>query len=504
VMENQPLPEGPDALATRLQRWYRNQGYAAAVVEASFDESTRTLKVTIREGRVDEILFQGIRQQHAERFASEFAIQPGDVYNTREVRTAVDALLAVSRGAIVTGAVAPAYDEPSPEKDGRWRPPFALVDIEGRNVLVVALRERSGAGGWLFGTDGREDSFSPVDGLNAAVGFQATAFDHSSFNNVYVRGFVSYKFSRETSGYSAGLERPFLPSGRLFLGAEIHDLTASDDHWRLSPVEQSLMAVGFKETFKDYYRRRGYQVHAAVLLHPAHEAVVQWRDERHQALDNETGFSLFRRDTEYRANEPAAGGRLRAVLFGYAWESRGFQVRSPGDAYQRHLLERLHGSPRPRVPGWRAEWSSEVAVPGWGGDFEFSRHILNIRRYERLSPRQDLNGRLIVGWSGGTLPPQREFAVGGVGSVRGHTFKESSGEALTVANFEYLFGSNLRGVFFFDAGRVFRPLRGSHDGWLTAAGAGVELRNSIRLEAAWPLGGASRSLHLYVRLQPPF
>ena len=46
------------------------------------------------------------------------------------------------------------------------------------------------------------------------------------------------------------------------LGAELHDLTDTQDHWLLSTEENSLDAVLFRRDFRDYYRRTGFSVYA--------------------------------------------------------------------------------------------------------------------------------------------------------------------------------------------------------------------------------------------------
>ena len=73
-----------------------------------------------------------------------------------------------------------------------------------------------------------------------------------------------------------------------------------------------------------------------------------------------------------------------------------------------------------------------------------------------ISEHQNVGVRAIRGWSGGVLPPQRLFAIGGIGSVHGYEFKEQIGDALTLVNLEYELGwrGGLKAIGFFDAGRV--------------------------------------------------
>ena len=94
-----------------------------------------------------------------------------------------------------------------------------------------------------------------------------------------------------------------------------------------------------------------------------------------------------------------------------------------------------------------------------GSDFDFRRHIVSGRARVPLSPHQDFGARVIGGWSDGVLPPQRQFAIGGLGSVHGYGFKEAVGSSLALVNLEYGIGwrngPKLFGLF--DAGRVTSP-----------------------------------------------
>ena len=83
------------------------------------------------------------------------------------------------------------------------------------------------------------------------------------------------------------------------------------------------------------------------------------------------------------------------------------------------------------------EWTSELADHGLGGDARFDRHILNIRGYLAFSDRQLFSGRAIVGLSNGDLPLERQFSLGGIGTIHGYAFKEVSGTGMALMNGEY-------------------------------------------------------------------
>jgi len=68
-------------------------------------------------------------------------------------------------------------------------------------------------------------------------------FDHTRFNHTFIAGHLSYKVASERAGYTLGFERPLFGATKLYVGGEVHDLTASDDMWRASSSEASLAAL---------------------------------------------------------------------------------------------------------------------------------------------------------------------------------------------------------------------------------------------------------------------
>jgi len=67
----------------------------------------------------------------------------------------------------------------------------------------------------------------------------------------------------ESAGYSLGFERPFFNKTKLYIGGELHDLTASDDQWQVSGGEASIASFAARRSYRDYYRQRGQQPSAS-------------------------------------------------------------------------------------------------------------------------------------------------------------------------------------------------------------------------------------------------
>jgi hypothetical protein len=478
-----------DAIAREIRDQYRDDGYTFAAATAGFDQGTGTLTITIDEGRFDGIEVVGVGDAARKRVLEDLALAPGEVFNASQANRALEQALSYAQGAIA-----------------RAEPTFTLFDTAGTRVLQVALRTRDQRIGAIVGTLGREDWYSPVDEVNVGFGLHGTLFDKAAFNHTYWSAFATRKSGPHRFGYSVGLERAFLPNGLLQVGGGIHDLTASDDKWRLGDLEQALVALTFRNTFRDYYRRKGYQLHAAVRPSSLHELVLAWRDDAHLPLPNATTFGFFRDDHPFRANAIAQPGDLRALVLAYTFDSRTLD-NAPAGRYSRHLFDNLFTDWTERQQGVRVEWRSELAPAAFSDDFDFSRHVATARAWWEPTGRRTVSGRLIAGFSRGTLPEQRVFALGGIGTVRGYQFKEEAGTGMLLMNGELRqrFGrSQVAGLVFFDTGRVFEPLTASSARWLNGVGVGLEIPGGSRVEFGWRLDDVPHSLQVLFRLRPTF
>src|SRR5262245_61668735 len=84
VRSGEPLPIGVDRiddLAARIVRHYRDEGYTFANVKAAFDTTAGVLSFTVDEGVIGGVEFTGVDDQLKRRFADEFAMRAGDVFN---------------------------------------------------------------------------------------------------------------------------------------------------------------------------------------------------------------------------------------------------------------------------------------------------------------------------------------------------------------------------------------------------------------------------------------
>ncbi len=128
-----------------------------------------------------------------------------------------------------------------------------------------------------------------------------------------------------------------------------------------------------------------------------------------------------------------------------------------------------------------------------------------------VGQHQNIGARAIGGWSEGTLPPQRLFAIGGIGSVHGYDFKSATGDTLALMNLEYEIGwkSGPSLVAFLDAGRVTSRLTpgalppGVDTPWMKGVGWGIGL-GSMRIDFGYKLDTLPSSPQVLVRFGRTF
>jgi len=518
VRVGEPMAATPEQVSSRVEHVYREEGYTFAHATTDFDPSSGALTITIDEGVIDAVEFDGIDDRLADTFSKDFALRAGDVFNIARARQALDALLRPTRGAVTPNRTT--FSNPSNifhdtrelrERHGT----FDVIDRGGQRVLIVGLREPAGRFKVSPNLGNREDWFTPVDGFVPALDVGAVAFEHGRFNHTFVAGHVSVKTASHELGYALGVERPLFSARKLFVSAEFHDLTATDDAWQVSSSEASLAAMGPRRSYRDYYRRRGVQVSAAYRVDARLEVFAALRGERHAALEATSDFSLWNGDEAFRPNLAARAGRLNALVFGASVDSLGYDRESLDTTYRRHQFETPFGRHLADPTGkgdatsmWRIDWTSEISSPGLlGGDFDFRRHILSGRGRVMASEHQEVTARVIAGWSDGELPPQRQFAVGGIGSVHGYGFKESTGATLQLINLEYAVGwhNGVQLIAFVDAGHtsVARSIAATEAPWLKGAGWGIGL-GPFRVDFGYKLAGSSHPVQVLLRLGRTF
>ncbi len=300
--------------------------------------------------------------------------------------------------------------------------------------------------------------------------------------------------------YGAQLEQPLIPPGRIALGVSMVRCTDHSELQQVEDVENSLALLFGRQDYRDYFEREGVGAYLSWRVPDFSTVSVHVRNDDYRSLPLDRGTrSFFQRKRDLRPNPEVDEG-----------EAHGLVVR----------LERLpHRTHRTRAGLYH--WVDLVRMGGtWGGDFEYTRLLADMRSVFRLSPATTLSLRAVGGYTGsGSLPAQKQFTVGGVDGLRAHTFGAFRGDQMLLGQAEYtvglwplrtgMFDGGLHAIVFVDAGRAWSsPSHGwdlDRQRFETDGGFGLSSsENDVRVYFARNLQEPDSPFVISMRLQRPF
>jgi hypothetical protein len=350
---------------------------------------------------------------------------------------------------------------------------------------------------------------------------------------------------RKRLGYDVRVEGLAVPSMGLAIGARLLSIITPIETWGLTDRESALATFVLHNDYRDHYEREGWSVYARLAQPgtPWH-LQLEYTDDEHARTPVADPLVLFRTESSWRPETSIAEGSLRSLAAELRYDTRNEQ-RDPSAGWliDAHVEKGLGGG---LVNPGSFDQESETVVSRAAGS-TFLTGSVDIRRYARLSPYARISLRVLAAGSidGGSLPPQRQHALGGEGSLPGYrlfefdcgarsnsaeldgeTFHSYYGcDRLALVQLEYQAGFPFarrvsealglgpslgylaRWVAFFDAGRAWtepgsRDGRfGGNDDFSADAGLGIRLGP---LGGYWtvPLSGHGHGFNLFVRIAP--
>jgi hypothetical protein len=448
----------------------------------------------------------------------------------------------VAPGASVTGGVQV------------YREPLRYRHAEGRIVYVPPEQER----GLAAGIDlpfGRTDmlvaahgAYNRVEGLAMAVGPRLRfggAYPTSARAQLIVRTAAASELDPHRFGYLFAADQLVVPRIGLTVGLQLRSEIVPIEDWGLSDREAALAAFVLHRDYRDHYEREGWAAVARLRPPGARYALeLSYRDEEHASRPVADPITILDSSAPWRPQPAIAEGALRSITAAALYDSRN-EDRDPSAGWLVNA----------RVEQGLGGGLTNPAAPADAGDGTAGRAArsgflttqVDVRRYARLSPYSRIALRAVAAGSldARPLPPQRQHALGGEGSLPGYRlFEFDCGARLSTeqlrgetvvpyygcdrlamvqleyqANFPFArriaeaagvgaaVGNLVRWVVFFDAGRAWnepgsadgRP--GGNDDFSADAGLGLRVGP---LGAYWatPLSGRGQGFNFFVRLGP--
>ncbi len=320
--------------------------------------------------------------------------------------------------------------------------------------------------------------YNRVEGLS--VGARAQAYPRTPAGPVTVAATVRLGSADRVANVRLDLSRETL-ARRLTLSAH-RELAAVEEGARHLGLANSLTALAAGRDDGDYYRRSGVSVEWTPPSARRRGFTFRAWAERHEGVDASTDFALARAADE--------GWRFRPNLV----------AREGWDAGAAMTLSPWWGAD-PTAPQGGVEGTLRVA----GGTWAYRSLSLSGRAVLPLFPRVRLDILAGGGSSWGAPPPQRRFAVGGAGTLRGFDPYALSGPAFARGRVglsrQWPFGVVSA---FSDAAWAGEAGAFALSGVIASAGVGVAIADGrIHADAAWGVRGpASFRLELYLDAPP--
>ncbi|HEX2721434.1 MAG TPA: BamA/TamA family outer membrane protein [Gemmatimonadaceae bacterium] len=201
-------------------------------------------------------------------------------------------------------------------------------------------------------------------------------------------------------------------------GAQSFDVVEKIEPWQLSEPDGALAAFFGKRDYFDYFGRHGARGYLSAFRGEMASISVGYGRERWSSRRARDVFTLFRDDDSWRVNPRVNDGLAHVVDFNADIDTRNNAV----DPWAGWLISAKYeyGAGTFRVGDTRI-----AATEDGERKLEYGRVFLDLRRYNRISPKRQLNARLVLGgWvHGDPLPFERRFSVGGPGTLPGFDFR---------------------------------------------------------------------------------
>jgi hypothetical protein len=265
-------------------------------------------------------------------------------------------------------------------------------------------------------------AYNRVEGLPVRVG--PVLYRDQGWGHLRLDAFAILRTGSSFSSSTADvghIVRGELRAGREFgvtVGGRLFDVVDGVESWQLSNAEVGLASFLFGRDYRDYYRRHGGQLFAALRATENADLTLSYGDERWRSRETKNPLALFA-NSDWRENPILDGGRFHLANLTLRVDTRNDTFNPWAGWYLLTDFERGTGTiddAGPTSPGVRA-------LPS--GPTRYQRGFLDVRRYNRLAPDAALNLRLVLGgWlSGDPLPLERRLSIDGPGTIPGFDFR---------------------------------------------------------------------------------
>ncbi len=208
------------------------------------------------------------------------------------------------------------------------------------------------------------------------------------------------------------------------IGARLYDEVAPVEGWQLAADETGFASFVLHRDFRDYFNRHGGSAMVGYDLSPDVGVSLTFARERWSSRRALDPFTLLRNPDAWRPNPRVDEGLVGLATLSARLDTRNDVARPWAGWYVGLDYEVGDGRFTSAAP-----LSAPSAPDARPGRRTYGRGLLDLRRYNRLTPDAQLNLRLVAGgWlHGDPLPAQRRLSVSGPGALPGFDFRRPAG-----------------------------------------------------------------------------
>jgi two-component system, NtrC family, nitrogen regulation response regulator NtrX len=226
-------------------------------------------------------------------------------------------------------------------------------------------------------------------------------------------------------GHDVRIRTRFGPDKSLGLEGRLYSIVSPIEGWQLTEPEEGLASFLLRRDYRDYYGRHGGAIDASWTFSRKAAFSAGYALERWSTVDERNPFTLFRENGRWRANPAVDEGVFHLLTFSGTFDTRNDEREPSGGWYLTGTFE--HGSSASAVLAPQVQNPVPSAAVASPQPISYGRVFFDLRRYNRVSPRTQLDGRIVAaGWvSGDALPLERKLSVTGPGVLPGYEFRET-------------------------------------------------------------------------------
>jgi len=457
VLRTFDLPQGQVVnnrqVNTRVQRLlnsYVEQGYAMAKVTDVKIQPDGILAVYINEGIIDSFKVQGNDRTRDKVILRELRFKPGDVYNTQLARRSLQRLYNLGYFQEVNLNLNPGRNPDNLE---------LVVDVEEGNTMTIGLGAGYSASNGAVGTVTVSDTNLGGTGDRASALWEFGGREHNNAN------------------YELSYTKPWLDDQETAATLTVYNMTdvyADYNHDDDEVARYNKKRLGQELTLS---RRTNNEYVSNYLTlknrYDSYEGKVDGYSTQYYE-DSYDGqyYNEFGKVTTAAQRQDENFGNTRSITLARVFDSRD------------NIYDARYGK--------RTSYSLEQA--GLGGDFNFTKAVIDYRYYFRQPANRVIAVELGAGYAWGDLPLSQRFTMGGSNTLRGYSDDQYRGNSMLRATAEYRvpMAKKIQGVLFVDSGYAWdkRYDERNFDLGLIKIGYGLGFRvrtplGPIRLDYGW-------------------